>query len=89
MKTCGECGRRILGTGDDPVHDLSKRGVLCTSCLRKGEPVAAPSKESASPPRGAAAKARWEAMTHEERAARVAKMRAGRTARKTETSAAE
>jgi hypothetical protein len=81
MYTCDECGRRIMadGTGRDPVHVLSRRGVLCSGCLRKPDP-----REAALTPsvdRRAAAKARWAAMPAKERAAWIAKMRASQAAR--------
>lgn len=82
MTNCDECGRRILGVAGDPVHHLSRRGVLCSVCVGKPEPAPEGSApERGVDARGAAAKARWEAMTPAERAARVAKMRAGRGAR--------
>ena len=88
MTHCNDCGRRILGMAGDPVHHLSRRGVLCTECLRKPTPEPVRSApERGAETRGAAAKARWEAMTPEQRAARVAKMRAGRAARTSETEA--
>ncbi len=82
MTHCNDCGRRILGVAGDPVHHLSRRGVLCTECLRKpGREAEKVTPERGAETRGEAAKARWEAMTPEQQAARVAKMRAGRAAR--------
>lgn len=81
MTHCDDCGRRILGVVGDPVHHLSRRGVLCTGCLRKPEPeVERVAPERGAEARGAATKARWEALTPEQQAARMAKMRAGRAA---------
>jgi len=84
MYRCKECGGRIQGIPGDPVHDLSKRGVICTPCLRKPEP-AAPQAVDGRSARGAATKARWDAMPAKERAERMAKMRAGRAARSSTT----
>lgn len=81
MYTCKDCGRRILASAEknDPVHILSRRGVLCTQCLRKPEPAKPERQPSAARANfGAAAKARWAALTEDEKAARVAAMRAGR-----------
>ena len=70
MYTCGSCGRRILlgggKKGMDPVHILSQLGVRCTECLHQRGPDEEPPREP-SKTRGAATKARWDAMTPEQR----------------------
>lgn len=55
-------------------------GIFCTADFRKrlNAPVA---PKVRSDGRGAAARARWAAMTPEQRAARVAKLQAGRQVR--------
>jgi hypothetical protein len=80
----GGCGRPIAASAEknDPVHQLSGRGTLCTSCLRKPEP-----QEPERPPsrsRGDASRARWAAMTPAQKAERIAKMKAGQAARASE-----
>ena len=91
MYTCGSCGRRILlgggKTGMDPVHILSQLGVRCTECLHQRGPDEEPPREP-SKTRGAATKARWDAMTPEQRAAAGGRMRAGRAARAQEAQVA-
>ncbi len=81
MYHCKECGRRIWASAEknDPVHVLSRRGTLCTECLRRPEPKKperAPSPHRAT--FGQAAKARWAALPDEEKQARIATMHAGR-----------
>ena len=76
MSRCTDCGRHIAGTRDDQVHAMSA-GTFCTACFRKrlNAPVA-PKVRSTG--RGDAARARWAAMTPEQKAERVAKLQAGR-----------
>jgi hypothetical protein len=81
MYHCKECGRRIWASAEknDPVHVLSRRGTLCTECLRKPEPQKAERQPSAHRAKfGQAAKERWAALPDEEKQARLATMRAGR-----------
>lgn len=75
MYTCDECGRSVAAKMGDPIHVLS-RGKFCETCLRK--PATLTPAPAHSDGRGAAAKARWAAMTPEQRAERVRRMQAGR-----------
>ena len=80
---CDGCGRGITATAADPVHKPGAQ-TLCSTCIRINAPASTPqpttraSTEAKSDGRGAAAKARWEAKSPEEKAAHVAKMQAGR-----------
>jgi hypothetical protein len=71
---CDGCNKPIAGTTKDPIHQPGPR-TLCQVCVKLSEPAKAPKTHDG---RGAAAKARWDAMTPEQKAAKVAKMQAGR-----------
>ncbi len=75
---CDGCDRPIAGKAGDPVHALSA-GIFCTTCLRDGKAV--PVAREPGRTRAEATAARWAAMTPEQRAARVAKLQAGRKTR--------
>jgi hypothetical protein len=72
---CDDCGKPITATPGDAVYKPGSR-TLCARCVAKPIAVAAPKADT----RGAAAKARWEAMSPEEQRAKVAKMQAARKA---------
>lgn len=76
---CDGCGNHIAGTMKDPIHQPGSR-TLCQTCIKLPETPAPPKANG----RGAAAKARWEAMTPEQKRAKVAKMQAGRKANREE-----
>lgn len=87
MYHCDRCERPIRGVAGDAIHHTSK-GRFCAECLRLNaiesthavaEHVEALAKGSSR--RGDAARARWAAMTPAQKAARVAKMQAGRATR--------
>ena len=70
---CDDCGHPITATAGDAVYKPGSR-TLCKICVAKPAAVAASKADT----RGAAAKARWEAMSPEEQRAKVAKMQAAR-----------
>jgi DNA-directed RNA polymerase subunit RPC12/RpoP/predicted Fe-S protein YdhL (DUF1289 family) len=80
MYHCARCGRPISATPGDAVHMITG-GPHCTECLRDAAvaSMAAPTRQP-SAGRASAAKARWAAMTAEQKAERVAKLIAGRKA---------
>ena len=73
---CEACARPITATAGDAVYKVGPR-TLCAECVTK-----APTKTTVRPKtedgRGAAAKARWEAMSPEAKRAKIVKMQAGR-----------
>jgi hypothetical protein len=75
---CDACGRPITAVPGDAVYKPGSR-TLCAGCVSKPTARA----ETNSPPkadgRGAAAKARWEAMSPEAKKAKIEKMQAART----------
>ena len=74
---CDGCGNHIAGNTEDPIHQPGPR-TLCQVCVKLPEAkTTTPAKQDG---RGAAAKARWEAMTPEQKRVKVAKMQAGRKA---------
>jgi len=76
----GGCGRFIRATADDPVHHISE-GRFCSSCMNKRSNAPAkpaPDARGKSARKSAASRARWDAMTPEQKAERVAKLQAGR-----------
>ena len=70
---CDDCGHPITATPGDAVYKPGSR-TLCARCITKPKIGVAPKADT----RGAAAKARWEAMSPEEQRAKVAKMQAAR-----------
>lgn len=81
LYTCDGCGQPIAATANDPVHRPGTQ-TLCASCMPRHAAPAAPEPKKLDG-RKAAGAARWASMTTEERAARVAKMQAGRLAGRT------
>ena len=71
---CDDCGRPITSTPGDAVYKPGSR-TLCARCVAKPD---LSQKAPKADTRGAAAKARWEAMSPEEQRAKVAKMQAAR-----------
>lgn len=84
---CGECGRPVKGVAGDAIHDLSARGRICSECVRGAPPATSKAAKDAakvdsrltSEERSKRGRDRWNALTPEQQAARVAKLRAGRT----------
>jgi hypothetical protein len=84
MRTCDRCGKTIAGTSADPIH-VTSRGTHHAACMRAAWAEVSTAKEERTAAvaevrsrRAEAARARWAAMTVEQRAARVASMHAGR-----------
>ena len=77
---CDDCGCPITATPGDAVYKPGSR-TLCARCITKPEVSAV--KTPKADTRGAAAKARWEAMSPEEQRAKVAKMQAARKVART------
>ena len=78
-----KCGRPITATAGDAVYKVGPR-TLCAECHNgaKTARVATPtSTTTKADGRGAAAKARWDAMSPEAKLAKMAKMRAARAPR--------
>lgn len=75
MSVCDRCKQVIRGS-----EHVTSIGTHCSDCFRPAWAEFRAAKESKRKPdgRGAAAKARWAAMSEEERTAHVAKMQAGR-----------
>jgi DNA-directed RNA polymerase subunit RPC12/RpoP len=80
MYRCVVCGRPITATPGDAVHMITG-GPHCSECLgrKSAASMAAPAKVP-STGRADAARARWAAMTPEQKAERVRKLKAGRKA---------
>jgi hypothetical protein len=79
VSRCTGCERHIAGTATDPVHAITG-GVFCLTCFRARLSVPTPQPQERKPSTGRAdaARARWAAMTPEQKAERVKKMQAGR-----------
>ena len=75
MYTCTGCERPVAATANDPIH-VTSRGKFCAQCLTttRSAPDAPP--EKTKPSRGEAQRARWAAMSPEEKTARTAHLRA-------------
>lgn len=80
---CDGCGRGVAGNKADPIFRPGAR-TFCKGCFEN--PSAVTSVTTVSPPkedgRGAAAKARWDAMSPEAKKAKIEKMQAARAYRK-------
>jgi len=78
---CVVCGRGIKAIAGDAVHMVTG-GAHCSECLGNAASaaVAAAAPRVPSTGRADAARARWAAMTPEQKAERVAKLKAGRKA---------
>jgi len=81
---CGECGRPVKGVAGDAIHDIS-RGKLCSECVRGTPANALPDTRMTSEERSKKNRERWNALTPEQQAARVAKLRAGRARAKADS----
>lgn len=86
MYQCDQCGRGVRAVAGDPIH-VTSSGKFCAACLRlaaitetRAHAERVETTVATSSRRGDAARARWAAMTVDQRAERVAKMRSGREA---------
>ena len=77
MYTCCECHKPVRAVAGDAIYDLTSRGKICHRCVSNTK-AAPPDTRLTEEERSKRSRARWDALTHEQQAARVAKLRAGR-----------
>jgi hypothetical protein len=76
MYTCCECRKPVRAVAGDAIHDIG-RGKVCSACVRKPTD-APPDTRLSSEERSKKSQERWNALPDEEKARRVARLRAGR-----------